>query len=241
MPKKEEEDTKENKSLSGELSRLFAEFFGTFALTLFDCGSRIVGAISGEVGYFAQATAPGLIVAAMSYSIGQCSGSHINPAVTFAFALRGAFPWLRVPGYWLVQIGGALFAAWLLNKLFGNVEHLGATIPQGSYGVSLVMEIVLSLTRVAVILGTATRYHVVGPNAAIAVGATTIACGIFGKAVSGASMNPARSLGPALVSGATREVWIYWLGPLVGAALAVGATFILDGSHKHAEREAAKG
>jgi aquaporin Z len=245
MPQKDEETA----TLSGELSRefsrelgrLFAEFFGTFALTFFDCGAKIVGTLSGEVDHLAQALAPGLIVAAMIYSIGSCSGAHINPAVTFAFALRGVFPWLRVPGYWLAQVSGALFAAWLLEQLFGNVEHLGATIPRGAFGVSFLMETVLTFMLVCVILGTAVEYRVIGPHAAVGVGATIVACGILGKSVSGASMNPARSLGPALMSGASRDIWIYVLGPFSGALLAVGAAFILYASRKKDEEKAAQG
>jgi MIP family channel proteins len=224
-----------------ELRRLFAEALGTFVLTLIDCGAKIVGSLTGEVSHTAQAIAPGLIVVALIYSIGQCSGAHINPAVTLSFALRGDFPWRRVPGYWLVQVGGALLAACLLNYLFGNVEHLGATIPKSDVGICLLLELTLTFILVSVILGTATQHRVVGPNAALAVGCTIIACGVFGKAISGASMNPARSLGPALVSGEFRSVWIYIVGPCVGGAVAVLAAFLLHGGRKKDEEKAAKG
>ncbi|HVU33707.1 MAG TPA: aquaporin [Opitutaceae bacterium] len=221
--------------------RLFAECVGTFALTLFDCGAKMVGALSGEVSHLAQALAPGLVVAAMIYAIGRCSGAHINPAVTLAFATRGVFPWRRVPGYWLAQIAGAIAAAALLHALFGDVAHLGATRPRGPWPVSFVLESVLGFMLVMVVLGTATQHRIVGPNAALAVGAIIIACGVFGKAISGASMNPARSLGPALVGGELGSVWIYLAGPALGALLAVGATAVIHGPRRQAEIQAASG
>jgi len=155
------EDEQENVSLTSEWSRLFAECFGAFALTLVDCGAKIVGALTGEVSPAAQALAPGLIVAAMIYSIGQRSGAHLNPAVTFAFAIRGVFSWSCVLGYGAAQLGGALLAAWLLHQLFGDVEHLGATMPRSSVGVACVMEVVLTFLLVSVILGTATQHRIV--------------------------------------------------------------------------------
>ena len=223
------------------LGCLFAELFGTFALTFFDCGAKIVASLTGEVSHAAQAMVPGLIVAAMIYSIGQVSGAHINPAVTLGFAARGVFRWWRVPVYWLAQVAGALFAAWLLNYLFGNVEHLGSTIPCGSFGTSFIMELVLTCVLMSVILGTATQHRLIGPNAAVAVGATIIACGILGKSVSGASMNPARSLGPAIMSGTTRDVWIYVLGPFAGSLLAIAFSFLVHGLQRKDEKEAAEG
>lgn len=224
-----------------EARRLLAECIGTFALTLFDCGAKVVGSISGQVSPEAQAIAPGLVVAAMIYSIGACSGAHINPAVTLAFATRGVFPWRRVPGYWIVQIVGATLAAALLRYLFGNVEHLGATTPHGPVSASCLLEIVLTFMLVTVILGTATQHRVVGPNAALAVGAIIIACGVLGKAVSGASMNPARSLGPALVSGTLEHSWIYVAGPVLGAVAAVAAAELLHGPRNRDEKKAASG
>lgn len=224
-----------------EARRLCAETIGTFALTLFDGGAKVVGSISGQVSPEAQAIVPGLVVAAMIYSIGSCSGAHINPAVTLAFATRGVFSWRRVPGYWICQLLGAILAAAVLRWLFGSVEHLGATSPHGPAIVSFVLEIVLTFMLVSVILGTATQHRVVGPNAALAVGAIIIACGIFGKAVSGASMNPARSLGPAIVSGELRDGWIYVAGPALGGLIAVAAAEFLHGPKNRDERKAASG
>ena len=221
---------------------LFAEFFGTAALTTVAAGGELIAALSGgEVSHDARAIAPGLLVMALIYAIGDVSGAHVNPAVTLAFALRRDFPWRKVPAYWLVQIAGALGAAWLLRALFGTVAHLGANQPRHGVGVALVMEILLSWLLITVILGTATRNRLIGPNAAIAVGGTIALCGLFAAPISGASMNPARSLGPALVGGATGHLWVYLVGPVAGALLAVIGTWIMHGGRKPKERDAATG
>ncbi len=178
---------------------------------------------------------------ALIYAIGDVSGAHLNPAVTLAFALRRDFPWRKAPAYWIVQIAGALGAAWLLHTLFGPVVQLGANRPRHGVGVSLVMEILLSWLLITVILGTATRNRLIGPNAAIAVGGTIALCGLFAAPISGASMNPARSLGPALVGGATGHLWIYLIGPVAGSVLAVIGTWIMHGGRKPKERDAATG
>ena len=235
LPRAEEERP------SDEWRRLVAEGFGTFALVLFDAGSKVAASRGGDMPPAAQALVPGLVIAALIYALGHRSGAHFNPAVTFSFALRGDFPWRRVPGYTLVQVAGALIAAGVLRALFGNQEHLGATLPQHSALVALAMEVLLTLTLVTVILGTSTRHRMIGPNAAIAVGATIVACNIFGKGESGASMNPARSLGPAIVSGALQDWWLYVAGPLAGAAIAVGLAFVIHGARKAGEAKAAKG
>ncbi|MHB8647769.1 MAG: aquaporin, partial [Thermomicrobiales bacterium] len=160
---------------------------------------------------------------------------------TLAFALRRDFPWWKVPIYWIAQITGALGAAWLLRALFGNVAGLGADEPQHGVGASFVMEMLLSWLLITVILGTATRNRLIGPNAAIAVGGTIALCGLFAAPISGASMNPARSLGPALVSGATAHQWVYLAGPVAGSLLAVIGTWIMHGGRKPKESEAATG
>ena len=226
---------------SDEWRRLLAELFGTFALTFFDAGTKMAASLSGEMPPAAQAIVPGLVVGAMIYSLGHRSGAHINPAVTFAFALRGAFPWRRVPGYVVAQLAGALVAACVLVALFGAEEHAGATLPRSSAMVALALELILTVMLVSVILGTSTQHRVLGPNAALAVGATIIACNILGKGESGASMNPARSFGPAVLGGALPDYWIYVAGPLAGAAIAVGLAFLIHGSQNHDERRAAKG
>ncbi len=229
-------------ALSDRLRPVLAETLGTFALTLVAAGGEVIGALShDEVGHAARAVAPGMLVMALIYALGDASGAHFNPAVTFAFAARRDFPWSRVPGYWAAQMAGATLAAALLRSLFGPVAHLGATLPRFGEWPAFVMEVALSTLLLLVILGTATRYSLVGPNAAIAVGATIALCGLFAGPVSGASMNPARSLGPAIVSGDVGHVWIYVLAPLLGSALATVLVCILHGPHDPKEGEAAQG
>lgn len=197
--------------------------------------------LTGAPPSIGQALVPGLVVMAIVYAIGRCSGAHINPAVTLAFALRRAFPWTRVPAYWLVQAAGAVVAAVLLRLLFGKVEHLGATDPHASNVACVTLETVLTFMLVTVIIGTATQHRVVGPNAAIAVGATIAACSLIGKSVSGASMNPARSFGPAVVSGDLGHLWIYLAGPATGAVIAVLVALVIHPRKHEGEKRAAAG
>lgn len=219
-----------------------AELLGTFALTLAAAGGEVIAAVSGgEVGHAARAVAPGLVVMALIYAMGDCSGAHFNPAVTLAFALRRDFPLRRVPGYWAVQIGGAVCAALQLRSLFGNAAHLGATEPKHGSLPAFVMEIALSWLLLTVILGTATRYSLIGPNAALAVGGTIALCGLFAAPISGASMNPARSLGPLLVTGQWQHAWIYLAGPLLGSLIATLLMAFLHTQKDPGEEEAAKG
>lgn len=221
---------------------LGAELLGTAALTLVAAGGQVIAIWSGgQVDATARAVAPGLTVMAMIYALGQVSGAHINPAVTLAFALRRDFPWRRVPGYWAAQFLGAVLAALYVRGLFGRMGEVGVTRPKAGTGTGLAMEIVLTLLLVSIILGTATRAKVVGPNAAIAVGGTVALAGLFAAPVSGASMNPARSLGPALVAGIAAHQWIYLVGPAVGAMLATAIATLLHGPRQPGEAEAAEG
>jgi aquaporin Z len=215
-----------------EWRRLFAEGFGTALLTLVATGADVIAAAARvPLSQPARFVAPGLVVMALIYTLGDVSGAHLNPAVTLAFTLRGDFPWRRVPGYWLAQFVGATVAAVFLRLVFGNVGHLGATLPARTLGFwpALLMEAVLTMLLVTVILGTAHDSRLVGHNAALAVGGTIALTGLFAGSVSGASMNPARSFGPALVGGHLSTMWIYLLGPLAGALLAAGIAWILHG------------
>ena len=163
--------------------------------------------------------------------MGAVSGAHLNPAVSLAFAMRDDFPWLRVPGYIIVQLLGATLACLFLLAVFGNVEHLGATLPGPGYAdwQALLMEIALAAGLVSVILGTASAAQNVGAIAALGVGGYIALAGLWAAPVSGVSMNPARSFGPALVSGDFTSYWVYVVGPLAGALIAVGFAFILRG------------
>lgn len=237
-----EKSANDDGSLKDESRRLLAELLGTFALTLVAAGGEVIAVVSGgAVSPAARAVAPGLLVMAMIYTLGSESGAHFNPVVTLAFTLRQDFPWKRVPGYWGAQLIGAVLAALLLRALFGLVGNLGATVPHYGTIEALVMEVVLTFLLVTVILGTATNHRLTGPNAAIAVGGTIALCGLFAGPISGASMNPARSLGPFLVSGQLTDAWIYVVGPFAGALVAVGVAWLLRGRTTREAVETAKG
>lgn len=215
-----------------EWRRLFAEAWGTFLLVVVAAGAVTVGARSGGVITLGMAvTAPGLMVMAIIYFMGTVSGAHLNPAVTLAFAARRNFPWRRVPGYIAAQAIGGIAAAAVLRALFGTAGALGATTP--GPGVSdlaaLAMEILLTAGLVSTILGTASGARNIGSNGALAVGGYIVLAGLWAAPVSGASMNPARSLGPALVLGNWTAWWAYLAGPLAGAVIAVGCAWILRG------------
>ena len=215
-----------------EWRRLFAEAFGTFFLVLVAAGGPVVNAVSGgKLSLAAQVAAPGLMVMVIILFMGATSGAHLNPAVSISFAARGDFPWRRVPGYIAAQLVGALFACLMLSSLFGRVGSLGTTGP--GPGISdlqaLVVELVLTVGLVSTILGTASRAQNIGPLAALAVGGYIVLAGLWAAPVSGASMNPARSLGPALVLGDLGHAWVYVLGPILGGLLAVGIAYILRG------------
>jgi MIP family channel proteins len=223
------------------IQQLAAEMLGTFLLTFVDAGGAMIASISGDITPAARAVAAGLLIMAMIYTLSEISGAHLNPAVTFAFALRRAFPWARVPAYWLAEITGALLAALLLRSLFGNIARTGMTLPHHGVWPALVFETLLTFLLVSVILGTATQKAVVGKNGALAVGGTVALCALFSRPISGASMNPARSLGPAIVGGSMPIAWIYVVAPLIGAVLAVAVCRILHGHERQSETKAAMG
>lgn len=209
--------------------RLAAEALGTFALVFFGAGAVMVAAEHGSFGQLGIALAFGLVIAAMVYALGHISGAHLNPAVSFAFALSRHFPWRLVGGYWAAQCAGAIAAAFLLRASLGDVADVGATQPSGSDGQSFLWESVLTFVLMLVIMAVATDTRAVGEAAAIAIGGTVALDALVGGAVSGASMNPARSLGPALAAVELGALWIYLLAPLVGAALGALAYQLLRG------------
>jgi aquaporin Z len=213
-----------------EWRRLFSELLGTFALVLVAAGGGLLHA-KGQISLAAAVVAPGLMVTAVILFMGAVSGAHLNPAVSLAFALRGDFPWRRVPGYILIQLTGATLACLFLRLVFGNTGHLGATLPGPGYTSwqALLMEIVLTALLVSVILGTASAAQNVGAIAALGVGGYIALAGLWAAPVSGVSMNPARSFGPALVSGDWRSYWVYAAGPIAGTLIAVGCALVLRG------------
>jgi len=206
---------------------LVAEAIGTFALVFAGCGAIMVDAKTGALGHVGVAITFGLVIMAMIYAVGHVSGAHFNPAVTLSFAFTRHFPRRHVPLYWGAQLAGALVAAAILRGSLGNIARLGATYPSGSDRQALLWEAVLSFFLMFVIMAVATDAHAVGEAAAIAIGGTVGLDAMFGGPITGASMNPARSLGPGIVTGDLHAVWIYLLAPLVGAALgALAYTFI---------------
>jgi aquaporin Z len=213
-----------------ELRRLFAEVLGTFLLVLAAAGGGLLHG-KGEITLASAVVAPGLMVMAVILFMGAVSGAHLNPAVSLAFAMRRDFPWIRVPGYIAAQLIGATLAALFLLAVFGNVEHLGASLPGPGYAdwQALLMELALTVGLVSVILGTAAAAQNVGPIAAIGVGGYIALAGLWAAPVSGVSMNPARSFGPALVSGDFSSFWVYAAGPLAAVLIAVGFAYILRG------------
>jgi aquaporin NIP len=198
---------------------LVAELIGTFALVFAGAGSIMVDEKTHALGHVGVAITFGLVIMVMIYAVGHVSGAHFNPAVSFAFALTRHFPWTKLLGYWVAQAAGAVIAAAILRGSLGNRAHIGATLPAGSQGQAFLWEAVLTFFLMFVILSVATDTRAVGEAAAIAVGGTVGLDAMFGGPITGASMNPARSLGPALVSGDLHALWIYLLAPLVGAAL----------------------
>ena len=224
--------------------RLFAELWGTFLLVLVAAGADIASLKSGgALPRPIAAAAPGVMVMVAIYFMGAVSGAHINPAVTLAFALRRNFPWRRVPGYLIAQFAGALLAVALLRALFGTVADLGATMPkQGvTEAQALVLEIVLTAGLVNAILGTASGARNIGTNAGIAIGGYVALAGLWASTFTGASMNPARSLGPDVMRGELGTLWIYIVGPLIGAAIGVGFEWILKGPPTPHGAKAAQG
>lgn len=204
------------------MHRLAAEFVGTFGLVFAGTGAIVVDAESGGgVGHVGIGLTFGLIVMVMIYAGGHVAGAHFNPAVTLAFAVGRHFPWRTVPRYWAAQLGGALLGSALLGILFGDAADLGATRPRGSAGQSLVLETVLTFFLMFVITAVATDTRAVGQAAAIAIGGTVGLEALFAGPISGASMNPARSLAPALVAWTWADQWLYVAGPLLGAVVGV--------------------
>jgi MIP family channel proteins len=195
---------------------LAAEAIGTFALVFAGCGAIMVDAEGGRLGHVGVSLAFGLVVMAMVYAFAHVSGAHINPAVTLALAARRRLSWASVPGYWGAQVTGAIAAAILLRASLGDIASLGATMPAGSDAQSFVWELLMTGTLLTVILAVATDTRVSIGTAAVAIGGTIALASLVGGPISGASLNPARSIGPALVSGELGSLWIYLTAPLLG-------------------------
>jgi aquaporin Z len=216
-----------------EWRRLFSELYGTFLLVIVAAGGGMMSqAFPGVISRTAAVVAPGLMVMGVILFMGKISGAHLNPAVSIAFALRGDFPWRRVPGYILVQLIGATLACLLLQAVVGVSATYGSNYPAEAYsaGAAFWMEALLTMGLVSVILGTASGAQNVGLLGAFAVCGYIALAGLWGSPISGTSMNPARTFGPDLASGNFNDYWVYVAGPLAGAVVAVGIAFLLRGA-----------
>ena len=215
------------------MRRLLAEFLGTFALVFAGTGAIVINDSSGGViGHAGIALTFGLVVLAMIYTFGDVSGAHLNPAVTLGFAAARRFPAKEIPGYISAQLGGAFAASGLLKLLFPAHASLGATLPAGSAAQSFILEIVLTAILMMVILSVSTGSKEKGVTAGIAIGAVVALEAMFAGPVSGASMNPARSLAPAIVSGNFLHLWLYPVATVLGALAAVPLCVAVRG-HEH--------
>lgn len=222
--------------------RYLAEFIGTFALVFAGCGAVISDTMTGG-----RVTLPGIaltfgfVVAVMIYALGPVSAAHFNPAVTLGFATARRFPWRHVPAYVGAQVGGALLASFSHRLLYGvpiaNRAHYGASAPAVPIGAAIGFEVVLTFFLMRVITAVATDRRVPGAVPGLAIGLTVVLCALFGGPTTGASMNPARSLAPALFAGGPALVAlpIYMLAPIVGAVLAALCYELLRDGAMHAQ------
>lgn len=202
------------------LKRAAGEFIGTFALVLAGCGAIIVNSLTASLTHVGIAFTFGLTIMVMVAAIGHLSGAHFNPAVSLAFFITRFINRAELLAYWLAQFAGAISAAFTLAALFGQTAQLGATLPGGAVEQSFILEILLTAVLMFVIISVATDSRALGMPPALAIGSTVILAALWGGPISGASMNPARSLGPALVAGVWQDQWLYLVAPILGAAVA---------------------
>ena len=204
------------------LPRYAGELVGTFVLVVVATGVVVANQTAdGAISHVGVAIATGLVVTALIYALGHLTGAHLNPAVSLAFAVGRHFPLRDLLPYWLAQLLGAVLASLLVRYVWGDVANLGATLPGVSEGRAFVLELFLTFLLMFVITAVATDARAVGQAAALAVGNVVLLEVMFAGPASGASMNPARSFGPALVSGTWASQWIYYAGPLIGAVIGV--------------------
>jgi MIP family channel proteins len=223
--------------------KLFAELVGTYFATLVTAGIEVVAVLEpGEIDRAVKASAPSLVAAGMIYALGDLSGAHFNPAVTLVFAVRRDFPKYLVLPYWVAQFGGAIAAALTLRSLFGTVRDVGISRLDGvTNGRGLFIEIVITALLVLVTLNAAHEHSLIGTQAAIAVAATMAACRMVAGELTTASMNPARSVGPAVAAGVFDNLWVFVTGPVVGALVALAITVALRPHRNTDEFKAAQG
>ncbi|HAH33818.1 MAG TPA: aquaporin [Flavobacteriaceae bacterium] len=202
--------------------RLISEIIATFALVFCGTGAMVINDFTGgTVTHVGVAITFGLIVMGMIYAFGDISGAHMNPAVTIGFAYAKKFPWKEVPGYVLAQLIGAFLASGILLYLFPESQTLGATLPGLSAMKVFIFEIILTFFLMVVIINVSTGSKEIGVVAGIAIGSIVLLEAMFAGPITGASMNPARSIAPAVVSGNLADLWIYIFAPIIGCLLAV--------------------
>jgi MIP family channel proteins len=216
---------------------LVAGLIGAFALVFAGCGAIMVDAKTGQLGHIGVALSFGLVIMFGVYAVGHVSGAHFNPAVSFAFALTRQFPWRRTAAYCGAQVAGAFAAALLLRASLGDVADLGTTQPSGSQAQAFVWELILTFFLMFVIMAVATDTRAAGEAAAIAIGGTVALDALVGGPVTGASMNPARSIAPALVSGNLHALWLYVAAPILGASLGALTYQFVRGEQPRAAEE----
>ncbi|KAL6619582.1 hypothetical protein ACP70R_034721 [Stipagrostis hirtigluma subsp. patula] len=200
------------------VQKIIAEIVGTYFLIFAGCAAVAVNLrTGGTVTFPGVCITWGLAVMVMVYSVGHISGAHLNPAVSVAFATCGRFPWKQVPAYAAAQVVGSTAASLTLRLVFGSArEHFVGTVPAGSDVQSLVIEFIISFNLMFVVSGVATDNRAIGELAGLAVGATVLLNVLFAGPISGGSMNPARTLGPAIVVGRYAGIWVYFAGPICG-------------------------
>ena len=205
--------------LRRDFTRYFNEFVGTFILVFVGAGAIVINAETGNpIGTLGIGIVFGLVVMVVITATGHISGAHINPAVTLAFALTRHFPVRDIIPYWGAQLAGAALASAIVLWMFSDAANVGATLPRNSAAQAFGLEFFLTFILMFVIMAVATDTRIVRSNAAIAIGATVALEAIYAGPISGASMNPARSFGPAVASGVFLHHWVYWAGPILGAA-----------------------
>jgi aquaporin Z len=204
------------------MKKYISEFIGTFSMIFCGTGAMTINEVTGgDVTHVGIAMTWGLIVMAMIYAFGETSGAHFNPAVSIAFAYAKKFSWREVPKYILAQVLGAFAASLLLWFLFPSSEILGATIPTVDVWRAFVLEFLLTFFLMVVIINVSTGSKEIGAVAGIAIGAVVLLEAMFAGPITNASMNPARSIAPAFVSGNLQHLWMYIIAPILGALLAV--------------------
>jgi aquaporin NIP len=212
------------------MKRLLAEFLGTFILVFAGTGAIVVDqSTGGVIGHLGISLIFGLVVMAMIHTFGDISGAHLNPAVTLGFAVAGRFKWKDVPGYAAAQIGGALVGSGVVKTLFPSSLTLGATLPSGSLTQTFILEIILTAILMLVILSVSTGAKEKGITAGITIGAVVALEAMLAGPICGASMNPARSLAPAILGGNFQHLWLYPTATILGALLAVPLCYAVRG------------